>query len=83
MQTYGELAFPLRTFWHIFGGAVLQVPVSAQTSGDGGLDLKLVFPAGLLCSSTQKVALFGIALKTAVAQETCLVESYWFSPQRR
>lgn len=62
MQTYGELAFSLRTFWHIFGGAVLQVSVSAQTSGDGGLNLKLVFPAGLFCNSPQKVALLGIAL---------------------
>lgn len=59
-----------------FGGAVLQVPTPAQTSGDGGLDLKLVFPAGPLCSDARKVALLWSVPDTAITQETC-------SPQRR
>lgn len=48
-----ELAHLLRTFWYV--SAALQVPAPAQTAGDG--DLKLVFPAGLLCSDAPKVAL--------------------------
>lgn len=47
----------MKDFVAHFGGAVLQVPTPAKASGDGGLDLKLVFPAGPLCSDAQKAAL--------------------------